>query len=93
MLKKLNPTYFWDTNFTQLDEEKNADYIIRRVFELGDIDEIGYVHGWYGTELCREALLNAEYLREAAIIQAMVFLEIEDKALFKSATKKQHHLV
>jgi Family of unknown function (DUF6922) len=93
LLSLLNPVYFWDADLNKLNEQTDADYIIRRVFELGDIEEIGLVHGWYGREVCRKALLSAEYLREAAIIQGMVFLDIPERRLFKSASKKQHHAV
>lgn len=93
LLTFLNPVYFWDVNLTELDIEQDADYIIRRVFELGDIDEIGLVHGWYGTERCVDALLNAEYLREPAIVQGMAFLGISDRVLFKASSKPQHHAI
>jgi hypothetical protein len=91
LLKQLKPVYFWDTPIDKLDEIKNANYIIRRVFEMGDIDEIALVHGYYGDEKCREAVLTAEYLRESAIIQSMVFWDIPNRNLFKCFDKKQHH--
>jgi len=90
---QLNPVYFWDTAPDQLDPERDAAYVIRRVFELGDIAEIGLIHAWYGTECCRKALLSAEYLRESAILQGMLFLDIPDRSLFLSASKPQHHAV
>jgi len=40
LLALLNRAYFWDVNIADLDVERNSAYIIRRVFELGDIDEI-----------------------------------------------------
>jgi len=40
LLALLNQAYFWDVNIADLDVERNSAYIIRRVFELGDIDEI-----------------------------------------------------
>jgi hypothetical protein len=91
LIKQLKPVYFWDTPIDKLDEVKNANYIIRRVFEMGDIDEIALVHGYYGNEKCIEALLRAEYLRESAIIQSMVFLDIPNRELFECFDKKQYH--
>lgn len=93
MLDHINSVYFWDANFDELDIDVHADYIIRRVFELGNIEEIGWVHGWYGTERCQSALLSAEYLRETAIIQGMFFLDISEKSLFKCASKPQYHSI
>lgn len=87
ILSELNPVCFWDVDKSKLDSRMNADYIIRRVFELGDIEEIGFVHGVYGTERCREALLTTEALRESAIVQGMLFLDIPDRSLFKCGHK------
>jgi hypothetical protein len=93
LIKQLKPVYFWDTPIDKLDEIKNASYIIRRVFEMGDIDEIALVHGYYGNEKCIDALITAEYLREPAIIQGMVFLDILHRNLFKCYDKTQHHSI
>lgn len=93
LIEQLKPVYFWDTPIDKLDEIKNANYIIRRVFEMGDIDEIALVHGHYGNEKCIDALVTAEYLRESAIIQGMVFLNILHRNLFKCNDKTQHHSI
>ncbi len=91
LLPYLDAVLFWDVKKDELQEDKNAAYIIRRVFELGDIEEIILTHAFYGTDRCREALLTADYLREAAIVQGMAFLNIPQRTLFKSFDKKQYH--
>lgn len=87
----LDPVLFWDVKKDELQEDKNAVYIIRRVFELGDIEEIILTHAFYGTDRCREALLTADYLREAAIVQGAAFLNIPQLSMFKSFGTKQYH--
>jgi hypothetical protein len=91
LLKQLDPVLFWDVKKDALDEVTHADYIIRRVFELGDIYEIIMTHAYYGTERCRIALLTANYLRESAIVQGMAFLEITNRNMFKCYANKQYH--
>ena len=93
LLPQLDSVLFWDTEKEQLNEEEHADYIIRRVFELGDIAEIIVTHAFYGTERCRKALLTAPYLRETAIVQGMVFLDITKRSAFISFDKKQYHTI
>lgn len=40
-------TLFWDTDFNQLDLEKNKYYIIARLYTKGDFDAINWVHQTY----------------------------------------------
>ena len=91
LLKQLDSVLFWDAKKGSLNEGTHADYIIRRVFELGDIYEIIMTHAYYGTERCRIALLTANYLRESAIVQGMTFLEISNREMFKCYSNKQYH--
>jgi hypothetical protein len=91
LLKQLDPVLFWDAKKDTLNEDTHADYIIRRVCELGDIYEIIMTHAYYGTERCRLALLSANYLRESAIVQGMAFLEISNREMFKCFVNKQYH--
>lgn len=58
---------FWDTDFNKLDYEKNANSIIERVFDRGDIDDVRQVRRFYGDEKVIEALTSAKYLFDETI--------------------------
>ena len=58
---------FWDTDFNKLDYEKNANSIIERVFDRGDIDDLRQVRRFYGDEKVIEALTSAKYLFDETI--------------------------
>lgn len=58
----LNKRIFWDVNFEALDYNAKASFIIERVFERGDVDDIRQVRRHYGDEKITEVLLNAKYL-------------------------------
>lgn len=60
----LNKRIFWDVNFEALDYNAKASFIIERVFERGDVDDIRQVRRHYGDEKVTEVLLNAKYLPE-----------------------------
>ncbi len=58
---------FWDTNFENLDYDKNYRSIIERVFDWGDIDDIRQVRRYYGDKKVIEALTTAKYLFDETI--------------------------
>ncbi len=58
---------FWDTNFDNLEYDKNYKSIIARVFDWGDIDDIRQVRRYYGDEKVIEALTNVKYLFDETI--------------------------
>jgi hypothetical protein len=57
-----NKRIFWDVNFETLDYDAKAGFIIERVFERGDVEDIRQCRRYYGDEKVAEALLNAKYL-------------------------------
>lgn len=59
-----NKRIFWDVNFEKLDYENKANFIIERVFERGDVDDIRQCRRYYGDEKVTTVLLNAKYLPE-----------------------------
>lgn len=55
---------FWDIDVSKLDYELRANFIIERVFERGDVQDIRNCRRYYGDEKVRQALLNARFLPE-----------------------------
>lgn len=68
MEKKKKPIFekriFWDVNFEQIDYDAKANFVIERVFERGDVEDIRQCRRYYGDEKVTEALLNAKFLPE-----------------------------
>ena len=66
MEKKHKPIFekriFWDVNFEQIDYNAKANFVIERVFERGDVEDIRQCRRYYGDEKVTEALLNAKFL-------------------------------
>jgi hypothetical protein len=61
---------FWDVNFDKLDYDLRANFVIERVFERGDVDDIRNCRRYYGDEKVTEALLNAKFLPETRMYLA-----------------------
>ena len=59
---EFNKRIFWDVNFEKMDLDNRADFVIERVFERGDVDDIRNCRRYFGDEKVSKALLNAKYL-------------------------------
>ena len=57
-----NKRIFWDINFELIDYNAKANFVIERVFERGDVDDIRQCRRYYGDEKVTSALLQAKYL-------------------------------
>ncbi len=66
MSEKMKPVFnkriFWDVNYERMDLDARAAFVIERVFERGDVDDIRQCRRYYGDEKVTRVLLNAKYL-------------------------------
>ena len=58
---------FWDVNFEQIDYDAKANFVIERVFERGDVEDIRQCRRYYGDEKVTQVLLNTRFLPEHRI--------------------------
>lgn len=74
MTNKSKPVFrkriFWDVVFENIDYDAKANFVIERVFERGDVDDIRHCRRYYGDEKVAEALLNAKFLSETTMYLA-----------------------
>ena len=74
MKKKAKPRFdkriFWDVVFENIDYDARANFVIERVFERGDVEDIRNCRRYYGDKKVREALLNAKFLPEVTMYLA-----------------------
>lgn len=76
---------FWDVDFDKLDYDKRARFVIERVFERGDVDDIRQCRRYYGDEKVADALLNAKFLPQHTLYLAAAVIdrEIEEFRCYK----------
>ena len=53
---------FWDVDFEKIDYDVKANFVIERVFERGDVEDIRQCRRYYDDEKVTETLLKAKYL-------------------------------
>ena len=54
----LRPTLFWDVNTDNLDPEKNAQFIIGRVLDFGNLKEWQTIRDYYGWSEIKKTAKN-----------------------------------
>jgi hypothetical protein len=62
-----NKRIFWDVIFEQIDYDAKAEFVISRVFERGDVEDIRQCRRYYGDETVTNALLGTKFLPEHRI--------------------------
>ena len=70
-----DPRIFWDVHFDKLDYDDKASFIIERVFERGDVEDIRQCRRYYGDEKVAEVLLNAKFLPERRLHLAAAVID------------------
>lgn len=65
---------FWDVNFETLDYDNKASFLIERVFEPGDVQDILNCRRYYGDEQVKQVLMEAKWLSlETIYLSAAIF--------------------
>jgi hypothetical protein len=59
---KKSSQYFWDIDSTQLDPKKDSRFIIDRLFEWGDLEEIQWLLKTYPKKLLKSELKSCRTL-------------------------------
>lgn len=66
---------FWDIGFENLDYDDKVSFIIERVFERGDVEDIRQCRRYYGDERISKVLTNAKWLSLQTIYLACALFE------------------
>lgn len=66
---------FWDVDFEKLDYDAKARFVIERVFERGDVQDIRNCRRYYGDEKISEVLLTAKFLPETRMYLAAAVID------------------
>ncbi|MBP6392426.1 MAG: hypothetical protein KA352_16155 [Flavobacteriales bacterium] len=64
---QLSRRLFWDVDYDAMDHDAKASFVIERVFERGDVEDIRQCRRYYGDEHVINALLHAKSLPLATL--------------------------
>lgn len=59
---KFRQSLFWDTDPTKIDPKKNARYIIERILELGEDQEVRWMWNFYDKSLLKSTVEKSRSL-------------------------------
>jgi hypothetical protein len=84
---------FWDVDFQTLDYEKNAGFIIERVFQRGDVPDIRNCRRFYGDTKIADVLLNARSLplHTTYLAAAVIDRPLIDFTCYRDRQSNQQH--
>lgn len=66
---------FWDVAFEEIDYDAKASFVIVRVFERGDVEDIRNCRRYYGDEKVTEVLLHTKFLPETRMYLASAVIK------------------
>jgi hypothetical protein len=74
-----NPVFerriFWDVDFDAIDYQKDYKFVITRVFDRGDVQDIRNCRRYYGDEKITDVLLNTRFLSEVRTYLAAAVID------------------
>lgn len=74
MSEKQKPVFdkriFWDVIFENIDYDAKYRFVIERVFDRGDVQDIRNCRRYYGEEKVTDVLLSAKFLSETSMYLA-----------------------
>lgn len=81
---------FWDVDFDKMDFQNKSNFIIGRIFEYGTLSDLKECLKFYGFEKCKNAILNAKFLKSNAINTASLIFNIPRTSIPCFNTKPSH---
>ena len=59
---KFRQALFWDTNPDKIDLKKNAQYIIERILDFGNDNEVKWLYNYYDKSLLKSVVVKSRSL-------------------------------
>jgi len=84
----LNPSYFWDIDFSKIDLTKNKRLIIERIISFGNLKELNIIIDFYGENEIVNTICNLNYIDNKTLNFYSIFFNLP-KNKFKCFIRKQ----
>ena len=92
LMPVFSPWLFWDSNLALLDFKRDKSKVIRRVFDLGLIDDVTEALWFYTDEEIIEVLTKAAYLPQNALLLAQTLFDLQPTDFACYDSKQLHPL-
>lgn len=84
---------FWDVNLAQMDKDAHKQFIVKRILQFGDMDDLRWALTFYGYDAVRDIFLfNADRLDNKSRNFWCLFFHIYDgeECIKKRSTSEQN---
>ncbi|TAK35719.1 MAG: hypothetical protein EPO28_14315 [Saprospiraceae bacterium] len=85
---QLSKVIFWDTDYSRIDWEKKARYVIARVLMYGTVSDWNVIKAFYGLERIKEEMLKERSLDKKTLSFLSCIFELP-KEKFRCYTEPQ----
>lgn len=90
MIPNLSKTAFWDVKFDELDFEKNAGFIMGKVFNYGLWSDQVAIMKFYGKERIRKEIVACAYFKKKVLSFLCIIFNLQPVD-FTCYTRRQSH--
>jgi hypothetical protein len=93
MKPEINRRIFWDVNPDKLDFNQRSRFVIERVFERGNVEDVREIRRYYGDKLIGDTLKTSPWIEEKSVYLASAILRIplnEFVCYSKAASNPEH---
>ncbi len=73
---QINKRIFWDVRPETIDYEVSKRFVITRVFDRGEVEDLREIRKFYGDETIKEELLDARWLDPMALHLAVAIYNL-----------------
>ena len=77
MIPNLSKTAFWDVNFDSLDIEKNASFIMEKVFNYGLWADQVAIMKYYGDDRIKQEVVKGAYFKKKVLRFLCVIFDLQ----------------
>ena len=91
MIPNLSKTAFWDVNFDEIDFEKNAAFVMEKVFNYGLWDDQVAIIKYYGRDRIRKEIVKGAYFKKKVLSFLCLIFDLQP-ADFTCYIRRQSHL-
>jgi hypothetical protein len=92
MIPNLSKTAFWDVNFDGLDAEKDAGFIMEKVFNYGNWDDNLTIIKYYGKQRIRQEVIKGAYFKKKVLSFLCTVFDLQPTD-FTCYIRRQSHQV
>ena len=87
----LNTSLFWDTDINEVDWNVQANAVIVRVLERGNLDDFREIRKYYGDKKIKKAAVKAKYLSDRTLSFVSFFFDLP-KTQFECYKNRQYQI-